>query len=85
LLALENPNNKDLLLAWNVMSHDKFGNLISADEYKVLREALSDMSRGENNPMYGKHHTEDSLKKISDATSGKKHWNYGNTGSKCVW
>lgn len=55
------------------MSHDKFGNLISADEYKLLRESLSKVSLGENNPMYGKHHTDEALSKISDSISGDKH------------
>lgn len=32
---------------------------------------------GENNPMYGKHHTEEAKKKQSEAKKGKPSWNKG--------
>ena len=42
---------------------------------------MSEVMSGENNPMYGKHHTEESKKKISENRKGKycgeNHPNYG--------
>ena len=36
--------------------------------------------KGENNHMYGKHHTEETRKKMSKSLKGKKHPMYGRTG-----
>ena len=40
---------------------------------------------GKNAPMWGKKHTEETKKKISDAVKGKNHPLYGKTGEKCIW
>lgn len=45
-----------------------------------VREKLSEMRKGEKNPFYGKSHTEEALKKISESTSGENHHLYGVTG-----
>ena len=35
---------------------------------------------GEKHPMYGKHHTEDAKRRMSESTKGEKHPNYGKRG-----
>ena len=32
---------------------------------------------GENHPLYGKHHSEETKRKMSIANSGENHYNYG--------
>lgn len=47
----------------------------------LTKENLSEAHKGENNPMYGKHHTEETKNKISEAKKGKycgeNNHNYG--------
>lgn len=49
-----------------------------------FREKISQVTKGENNPMYGKHHTEESKQKMSVNRKGKacgtSNGNYGNIG-----
>ena len=87
LLALENLDNKKLVHAWWTMTNFKnqYQNrhITSAVEYeeakkiwsKKYSESISGANHwdvsGENNPMYGKHHTEETKKKISQANAGK--------------
>lgn len=67
LLAQENPDNDKLIYAWWMMAfmkNDKHQRCeISPEEYESVRIAFSQMMKekfcGENNPMYGKHHTEE--------------------------
>jgi len=44
---------------------------------RKLSEAALISKQGENNPMFGKHHTEETKKKISEANKGEKHQAYG--------
>ena len=37
------------------------------------RKRISEMNKGENHPFYGKHHTDEAKKKISEAHKGKHH------------
>lgn len=37
---------------------------------------------GENNPMYGKHHTDERNRKVSQLLSGENHWNFGKHHTK---
>lgn len=53
LLALENPDNRKLLHAWNMMSRVN-NKEIDKHEYKILKESFSRSISGEGNPMYGK-------------------------------
>lgn len=49
-----------------------------ANTIKLWREHLRVSNTGENNPMYGKHHTADARQKMSDAKKGKfVPWNKG--------
>ena len=80
LLALENPENYSLLYAWWNMSQIK-GNkkqnryILTAEEYEEVRVKCAIISseriKGENHPMYGKHHKNSTKKKMSKAHKGK--------------
>ena len=37
------------------------------------RKKLSEAKKGENHPLYGKHHSDDTRKKMSEAKKGKHH------------
>lgn len=52
------------------------GVIPSLETKKRMSENHVDMT-GENNPMYGKHHTEETKRKISEAQKGEKSYNYG--------
>lgn len=47
------------------------------DENKKKHSKIMKKYKGENHPMYGRKHTEESKKKMSKSTSGKNHPNYG--------
>lgn len=61
LLALENPDNDELIYAWGCMAWVKSKNQdrvkITPEEYEELKKSYSEMCSkryaGENNPMYG--------------------------------
>ena len=87
LLAEENPDNKELQKAFKKMGDiDTYLKKcymssvvpVSEDRKKKMSENHVDVS-GENNPFYGKHHTDEARKSISEKMSGKsnatgKHW-----------
>ena len=95
LLALENPDNDKLVYAWHMMSamnnNDQRNYEITAEEYEEARiaysKAFSKRISGKNNPMYGKvgamygkHHTEEAKRKLSEAHKGKNNPMYGRSG-----
>jgi len=49
---------------------------------KMSNKAKVRLSIKENNPMYGKHFSEESRKKLSDANKGTKPWNTGYSWSE---
>lgn len=59
--------------------------IASTDREKSKEERLkiSERTRGENNPFYGKHHTKDAKIKNSIAHKGKNNAMFGRTGEKC--
>ena len=66
----ENPSNNHFLnLEW--CSH------IENLNYGTRNKKISDSKKGENHPMYGKHHTEETKQKISKANKGKNSPMYG--------
>lgn len=82
LLALENPENEKLVCAWWMMAHINNTKqkecIISADEYEKARKAYIDQIKGEKNYMYGKYHSKETKKKMSDNhadVNGKNHPN----------
>lgn len=78
MLALENPDNDKLVYAWWMMSHTNKAKdrdyEITAAEYEEARIAFSNTQSkaisGENHPMFGKRHSEESRKKISESHKG---------------
>jgi hypothetical protein len=79
LLAQENPDTKGLVYAWACMAWIKNKNTdgryeTTPKEYeeakKMFAKMLSETRSGENGPFYGKTHTEDTKKKISESHIG---------------
>lgn len=87
LLALENPDNDSLVYAWCMMStvnDNQHRYKLTSGEYEEVRKAHSIAMSGENNPMRGKigsmsgrHHTEESKKKMSERKLGENNSFYG--------
>ena len=83
LLAEENPDNSSLLTAWFRMCYKNGStgtqDFISSEEYSYLREKYSkkrsEIYSGENNPFYGKHHSEETKDKIRKSIANIKHNN----------
>ena len=50
----------------------KKGRCLSEEHKKKLSEARKDRYTGENNPMYGKKHSDETLRKMREAKKGKK-------------
>lgn len=90
LLALENPDNEGLAFAWGCMAwrhnerNDKVN--ISPEEYEEAKIAVAEAARKiakerlmypENNPMYGKHHSDETKEKIRKMSKGRPSPNKG--------
>lgn len=71
LLCQEHPDDKGLAFALYGMTHSRSRVKISEDELNFVKEQWHKADIGENNPMYGKHHTEESKRKMSDSHKGK--------------
>ena len=75
LLALENPKNDSLVYAWWMMGN-KNSVSVTAEEYAELKNKFVNLAiiqnTGENNPFYGKHHSEETKKKMSEANKGRE-------------
>lgn len=84
LLALENPENDNLIYAWGCMTWTKDKNQqrvkVTAEEYEEAKKIYSEMCSkryaGENNPNYGRKHTEEEKKKMSE--NHRKHFGESN-------
>ena len=81
LLAEENPKNKNIQYAWWSMAHcggrdcqERY--VPTPEEYESARRAHSENMSGTKNPNYGRKHTEEAKKKISDARKAnpKAYW-----------
>lgn len=51
--------------------------IISDDTRRKLSEKKKDVYVGENNPFYGRHHSEETRKRISESHKGKETWMKG--------
>ena len=79
LLAIENPDNEGLTCAWFRMSfgknQDRITHIVTPEEYEEAKVAFaqihSQRMTGENNPMYGKNHSQETRNKISAGRIGK--------------
>lgn len=74
LLALENPDNESLSHAWWMMS-GRFNEYVSAEIYANLKQIFHDMmvinNTGEENPFYGKQHTEEHKQYMKEKMKGR--------------
>lgn len=74
LYSKENPNNSGMAYAASALC-SKNGELLTNDEIDWLSkhnsELQSERVMGEKNPMYGKHHTEESKRKNAEKQKGK--------------
>ena len=85
LLALENPYNDKLVYAWHLMSIMNDNNNrtyeITSEEYEEAKKYYSTIKSltmlGEKHPNYGKHLSEETRKKMSEAASGENNHNFG--------
>lgn len=77
-LTLEEANQLEekLIAEYDTMNPDKGYNLKSGGENNLLSEKskrkISEAFKGENHPLWNKHHSEETKKKISKAHKGKK-------------
>lgn len=80
---IPNPNNLPII---NHKDENKTNNNVNNLEwctyeynntYGTARKRASEKMRGENNPNYGKHHSEETKKKMSESHKGEKHPFYG--------
>ena len=78
-------NNRHLKYAHNITTTEYkllFGpNSLSSDEY---RHEKSLKASGKNNPMWGKNHSNTSIKKMSENSRGKPAWNKGLSGDERI-
>ncbi len=90
LLAQENPDNNSLVFAWTCMAFPN--NSVqkryeaTPEEYEEARIFCHEAMSGENHPMYGKHHTQESREKMSiskkDMYNGKNNPFFGKKHSQ---
>lgn len=92
LLAEENPKNKGLQYAWWNMAHGtkticQKRYKCTPEEYEQAKIAFMKFNVGKNAPMYGKKHTEETKRKISEMGKGKmvgeNNPMYGKRGKDC--
>ena len=83
--AVSNP------LFYNIHEGGEDGNTTAGyteEEKEALKRKLSELNRGKNNGMYGKHHTIESKQKMSinsiGKTLGDKNGMYGKKGNKAI-
>ena len=83
--AVSNP------LFYNIHEGGEGGNTTAGyteEEKEALKRKLSELNRGKNNGMYGKHHTIESKQKMSinsiGKTLGNKNGMYGKKGNKAI-
>ena len=65
--AFENKTEKEMFEISRKISKKVKGRVLSQE----TKQKLSELNTGENNPMYGKHHSEETRKKMSNAQKGK--------------
>lgn len=76
LLAVENPDNDKLTYAYTCMSFLKndyeHRHELSPEEYEEARSTLCEITKGEGNPFYGKHHSDETKSILSKQHTGMK-------------
>lgn len=82
LLAQENPEVKPLIEAWNIMSHTRDGLHIDSETYDQLMVEYHKLHTGENATFYGKHHSDEYIRKLSERMSGSNNPMFNRVGEK---
>lgn len=86
ILALENPDNKDLQFAWWCMAYlpgkKKQRQNVTGEEYEEARKNYIQNSRGEKNPNFGNHLSEEAKKSIGDKNKNHAQTNLWRWGRK---
>lgn len=82
MLAKENPDNRQLILAWHLMTNVKAKHqqryCATSDEYEEARLAYIQTITGDNNPSK----SDEVRRKKSEAIKGEKNHNYGKPRSE---
>ena len=63
---------------------DKYGVEVADEKMRDYREKMSERTSGENNHFFGKTHTQESIDKISEASTGRIAWNKGKKNPNMV-
>lgn len=69
--------HRSMVFAWHLLSYTTDGVKLSEEEIAQLRKERSKAISGENNPMKGKHLSEDARRKLSEACKGRPSPNKG--------
>ena len=59
------------------LEHKEHARLHNANLSEDTRKKISESKKGENNPMFGKHHSAETRQIISEAMKGEKSYMYG--------
>lgn len=72
-ICLSNENKTKMIRALWLMTHTRSGEVISPEEYEVLKVEFSKSMRGENSPNYGRVVPDSMKEHLSKINTGKKH------------
>jgi len=72
LLTCIYPNNRKIGIAFHYMTFGKNYYNESSRDYEYARELASKLSKGVNHPFFGKTHSKETRKKLSEAGKGRK-------------
>ena len=84
---LLNEMEKYYIWKYNTFEDDFHYNLTPGGDFNPMKvpeiaEKISKANSGENNPMFGKKHSEETRRKLSEAKTGENHYMYGKKHSE---
>lgn len=77
-LVSYHPKHEEISLKHSINTKYKYCHMSDAE-----KKYISEMFSGKKNPMYGKHHTKEAIKKIKDANYGRIPYNKDKTLEEC--